>query len=116
MKFWSALPVAFFLLTGTSNAGQHRFRPPQMALIGLGKPEIFPPQVRGLFDGLEEAGYTDGKNIAIHHLRSESTAELRDRLSKLVSWKIDVIVASSASETAIAQQVTKETPIVFAPS
>ncbi|MGZ8445427.1 MAG: ABC transporter substrate-binding protein [Candidatus Binatia bacterium] len=87
-----------------------------MVLIGIGKPGIVLPQVRGLFDGLEEAGYIDGKNLTVHHLRSESAAELRNRLKELVRQKVDVIVASSASEATIAQQVTREIPIVFAPS
>ncbi len=87
-----------------------------MVLIGIGNPGIVLPQVRGLFDGLEEAGYIDGKNLAVHHLRSESAAELGDRLKELVRQKVDVIVASSASEATIAQQVTREIPIVFAPS
>jgi len=116
MKDCWALPVIIFLLSGASFAGQYRSQLPQMVLIGIGKPGIVIPQVRGLFDGLEEAGYIDGKNLTVHHLRSESEAELRDRLKELVRRKVDVIVTSSASEATIAQQVTKKIPIVFAPS
>ena len=116
MKVWLALPVVILLQTGGLFAGQSRSPLPQMVLIGIGMPGIVIPQVRGLLDGLEEAGYFDGKNLTVHHLRSESAAELRDRLKEMVRQKVDVIVTSSASEASIAQQVTSEIPIVFAPS
>jgi putative ABC transport system substrate-binding protein len=41
---------------------------------------------------------------------------LRDRLKNLVRQRVDVIVTTSASETATARQVTSAIPIIFAPS
>jgi len=111
------LPVALYLLLANSSfGGDSSSQPYRLALLGIGKPEVMLPQVRGLNDGLEEAGYVNGKNIAIHHLQNESVDELRERLKQLVRQGVDVIVAPSAGETAIAQQTTKVIPIVFAPS
>jgi putative ABC transport system substrate-binding protein len=108
--------VAFFLLASSTFAGEHQPLQFSLALLSISEPGIMLPQVRGLNDGLEEAGYVSGKNIAIHHLRNGSVDEIRQRLNSLVQQGVDVIVATSAFETAIARQVTNKIPIVFAPS
>ena len=109
---WSILVLISLLITN-SYAGQKQ---PHMVVLGIGKSDIVIPQVRGLYDGLEEAGYVEGKNLAIQHLRAEHADQLRDQLTDFVRQKIDVIVATSANETAIAKQVTSKIPIIFVPA
>ena len=109
------LPIALYMLIGPSFAAQSA-PPRRLALLSITKSDVTIPQVRGLFDGLEEAGYVDGKNFAIHHLRSEDADKVRAHLQDLLRHGVDVIVATSAIETAIARQTTSEIPIVFLPA
>jgi putative tryptophan/tyrosine transport system substrate-binding protein len=109
---WSILLLISLLITN-SYAGQKQ---PHIVVLGIGKSDIVIPQVRGLYDGLEEAGYVEGKNLTIQHLRAEHADQLRDQLTDFVRQKIDVIVATSANETAIAKQVTSKIPIIFVPA
>jgi putative ABC transport system substrate-binding protein len=88
----------------------------KIVIVGIGDPDSMLPQVRGLYHGLEEAGYVEGKNITIHHFRSGNEAQLRDVLKDMIRRRIEVIVTTSAAETAIAKEITSEVPIVFAPA
>lgn len=105
--------LLFILLTTSSFAGQ---RQPHVVILGIGNSATVLPQVRGLYDGLEEAGYLNGKNVNIENVRSEQADQLRDRLPGVVRKTPDVIVATSANEAAIAKQITSKTPIVFVPA
>ncbi len=109
----TGLFLLFILLATSSFAGQ---RQPHVVILGIGKSATGLPQVRGLYDGLEEAGYLNGKNVNIENVRAEQADQLRDRLSGVVRKTPDVIVATSANEAAIAKQVTSKTPIVFVPA
>ena len=82
----------------------------------MGQGDRVIPQVRGLHDGLEEAGYVNGKNINIQDIRAESARELHGLLSDAVRQEVDVIVATSAKEAAVAKQITRKIPIIFVPS
>src|ERR1044072_9488805 len=97
--------LLLFLFTSYSYAGQKQSH---LVVLGITKPGVLLPQVRGLLDGLEEAGYAEGKNIIIQHMQTENIHDLRDRLSKLAQQNVDAIVATSANETAIAKQATRK--------
>jgi len=105
--------LLIFLFTTYSYAGQ---KIPHLLVLGIPKPGIVIPQVRGLLDGLEEAGYVEGKNLIIEFAYAENAQRLRDHLTNLAQKKVDVIVATSANETAIAKQITSTIPIIFAPA
>ncbi len=109
---WSFLVLTGFLITH-SYAGQKQ---PHIALVGIGERDLILPQVRGLYDGLEEAGYVEGKNLIIRNIRAKNTDHLREQLTNLGRQNVDVIVATSANETAVAKQVTSTIPIVFIPA
>src|SRR5215470_9592834 len=113
MKIQGYFLLLIFLLTTYSYAGQ---KEPHVVVLGITKPGVVLPQVRGLLDGLEEAGYIEGKNLIIQHIQAENVQEVRDHLAKLAQEKIDAIVATSANETAIAKQVTSKIPIIFVPA
>ena len=102
-----------FLVSVHSYAGQKQ---PRVVILGITKPGVVLPQVRGLLDGLEEAGYILDKNLIIERIQAEDVQEVRDQLSKSTQEKIDVIVATSAKETALAKEATSKIPIVFVPA
>jgi putative ABC transport system substrate-binding protein len=101
-----------FLITAAS-AGQQR---PHIAVLAIGSEDAVTPQVRGLYDGLEEAGYVNGKNLKIQNVRAENAQQLNQLLNGLVRQTVDVIVTTSANETVVARQATRTIPIIFVPS
>jgi putative tryptophan/tyrosine transport system substrate-binding protein len=109
---WSLL-FGIALLTAHSAAAQ---RPPQILLLTIAHPDVNIPQLRGMRDGLEEAGYVDGVNITFQHLRAASADNLRERLIHALQSRFDVIVATSAREAAVVMQLSRKAPIVFIPA
>ncbi len=78
--------------------------------------ELNPPQIKGLRDGLEEAGYIEGKNLVLDLLQEETYDRLRASVKVYTEQKIDAIIAISSAETAIAKEVTDKIPIIFMPA
>jgi len=113
MKIQGYFLVLIFLVTTYSYAGQ---KEPHVVVLGITKPGVVLPQVRGLLDGLEEAGYVEGKNVIIQRIQAEDVQEVRDHLAKLAQGKIDAIVATSAKETTLAKEATSKIPIIFVPA
>ena len=74
------------------------------------------PHIKALRDGLEKAGYIEGKNLLLNMEQSKNIERLRSTAKMFVEEKFDVIVANSNIETGIAQQATTEIPIVFMPA
>ena len=54
---WPSL-IAKLVSIAHSYAGQKH---PYIALVEIGNQELILPQVRGLYDGLEDAGYVEGE-------------------------------------------------------
>ena len=113
MKIQGYFLLLIFLVTTYSYAGQ---KEPHVVVLGITKPGVVLPQVRGLLDGLEEAGYVEGKNVIIQRIQAEDVQEVRDHLAKLAQGKIDAIVATSAKETTLAKEATSKIPIIFVPA
>ncbi len=65
--------------------------------------------------GLQELGYTDGKNIVIELRRAVAgqRKRLRELAAELVRLKVDVIVATGGSSTQAVKEMTTTIPIVF---
>jgi putative tryptophan/tyrosine transport system substrate-binding protein len=89
---------------------------PVIGFLGVGVPGPFAPVVAAFRQGLKEAGWVEGQDVAIEY----RWAELRyDRLpalaADLVGRKVDVIVTSGGISSAkAARDVTSTIPIVFA--
>jgi putative ABC transport system substrate-binding protein len=79
-------------------------------------PEVL--RLIGLFrKGLRDAGYVEGKSIAIEYRYAEGKTERLSQLAaELVHLKVDVIVTSGGQPTEAAQRATKTIPIVMAVS
>jgi len=65
--------------------------------------------------GLQELGYTEGKNIVIEqrYVTAGQRERLRELAAELVRLKVDVIVVSSGSIVPVAKEATTTIPIVF---
>ena len=73
------------------------------------------PQTQGLWQGLQELGYTPGKNIVVDTREAEGKFErLPDLARELVALKPDVIVAVTPAAITAAQKATTSIPIVMA--
>ena len=70
-------------------------------------------QIKGLRDGLREAGYIEGKNLQLSIPEVRSYDELRSVAKGYVAKRTDAIVTSSGTATGIAKEATKEIPIIF---
>jgi len=76
-------------------------------------PETF---VEGLRQGLRELGYVEGQHISIEYGLARSADELPSAAARLVSLKVDVILASGTPPVPVAKSATKTIPIVFVAS
>lgn len=116
MKHWWLPPVVLMVLVSGALAEQKQLKLYRVAVLVAGGPTLIPPQLRGLRAGLEEAGYTEGKNLTLDLLQDEDYQKLRASLKVLLHQKVDVIVTTSGAETAVAKEATQEIPIVFIPA
>jgi putative ABC transport system substrate-binding protein len=71
------------------------------------------PALKGLREGLKEAGYIEEKNLLLDINLNKTPAELHSIAKRYKEKKIDVIVAIGSTATTIAKGATQEIPIVF---
>ena len=83
----------------------------RVGVLTIGSPDI--PAMKGLRDGLKEAGYVEGKNLILDVSAAETIDELRPIAKAYIEKKFDVIVAIGATAPLIARDLTREIPIVF---
>ena len=79
-------------------------------LVPPGKSEE-QPRIRGLRDGLKDAGYIDGKNLQLNIPEVKTYDELRPIAKRYVEEKIDVIVTDGGTATGIAKEATRRSPL-----
>jgi putative ABC transport system substrate-binding protein len=72
-----------------------------------------PRFLEGLRDGLQELGYTDGKNIVIEWRRPAGGDEQRSFAADLARSKLDVIVVNTTAAARAALDATATIPVVF---
>ena len=73
------------------------------------------PRLAAFAQGLQELGWTDGRNIRIEYRWSAGDAErTRGYAAELVALATDVILAGNTSTVGPLQQATRTVPIVFA--
>jgi putative tryptophan/tyrosine transport system substrate-binding protein len=94
-------------------------KPPRIyhvVIIVAGASGLVPPQIKGLRDGLQEAGYIEGKNIVLDLLQEENYNKLPGIIRDYSQQNIDAIIATTETEAAIAKGVTQKIPIIFMPA
>jgi putative ABC transport system substrate-binding protein len=88
---------------------------PVIGMLGTGSPSGWAPFGPAFVAGLSETGYVEGQNVAIDHRWAQGRYERLPALAaELVSRKVDVIVSTGGSPTALALKgATSTIPIVF---
>jgi putative ABC transport system substrate-binding protein len=90
-------------------------RMPVIGFLGLGSPSPNSPRSIAFHQGLAEAGYVPGKNVAIEYSWANNQTSLLPRLAaELVARQVDVIVTTGSRFAALAAKAATSTiPIVF---
>lgn len=119
--FWSGfiigiVVVAAVFMGALASAQSKAARRPVVAVTSIASFPGEMPQVRGLLDGLAEAGYVDGDKISLQRIAAGNPAQLRSALAERMKSPLDLIVATSAIDAAVVKSATSQTPIVFAPA
>ena len=95
-----------------------RAQPPakiaRLGFLGFGTPAAFAPLVEALRAGLRDLGYVEGKNLIIEFRWPGTVEQMHEAAAELVRMKVDIIFASSSTQSEPARRATSTIPIVFA--
>ncbi len=87
---------------------------PVIGFLGASSPGPFAPNLVALRQGLSEAGYVEGQNLAIEYRWAEGSYDrLAALAAELVGRKVDLIVAAGTVSARAAKSATATSPIVF---
>jgi len=87
---------------------------PSIGFLSTGSPEVFADRLRAFRQGLSEAGYVEGENVAILYRFAENqTDRLPALAADLVRRKVAVIATGGPPATFAAQAATASIPITF---
>jgi len=86
----------------------------QIGFLGFGTPAASASRVEALRAGLRDLGYVEGKNLVIEFRWSATVEQMHEAAAELARMKVDIIFATSSTETESARRATNTIPIVFA--
>ena len=93
-----------------------RAQQPKMPVVGFlngGSPDGYAPYVTGFLHGLNETGYSEGKNVTMDYQWARGQYDrLKEMAADLVRRKVAVIAANTPTAP-VAKAATAEIPIVF---
>lgn len=103
------------MLLATFRARAQRSALPVIGYLGAESPALFESRLRAFRQGLAEAGYVEGRNVAIEFRWAEGRhSRLTALAAELVSRRVQVIVAPGGAPAGIAAKTaTTSIPIVF---
>jgi ABC-type uncharacterized transport system substrate-binding protein len=95
---------------------QQSARLPVIGFLGTSSPELYAIRLGVFREGLKEAGYIEGQNVAIEYRwAQDDVGRLPALAADLVQRRVNVIVAGSGTPGAVAAKAATTTiPIVFA--
>jgi putative tryptophan/tyrosine transport system substrate-binding protein len=106
---WLAVIATLGAFRSAADAQQPAGR--RVGVLFIGAPII--PEIKGLREGLREAGYVEGKNLHLEISRSKTYEELKPAAKIFKDKRSDVIVTFGSSATNVARKTTREIPIIF---
>jgi hypothetical protein len=82
-----------------ANAQQPQTGPPLIGVLLSGKPSapIWLSNLKALSEGLEEEGYTEGRNIKTEYRYYENLEGLKKAVAELLALNVNVIVAAGGT-------------------
>jgi ABC-type uncharacterized transport system substrate-binding protein len=107
--------IALCLALATFGARAQGSGPPVIGYLGAESPTAFASRLGAFRQGLAEAGYVEGKNLAIEFRWAEGQhTRLNALAAELVSRRVDVLMAPGGAPAALAAKAaTTSIPIVF---
>src|SRR5205085_11062111 len=83
-------------------------------LIGLPEDDPHNPfRIAAFQQGLQELGWTEGRNIRVHYRWAAETDRMQTFAQELVALQPDVVVASTTPAVAALLRKSRTTPMVF---
>ena len=97
-----------------ARAQQERMRRIGVLMTGAADDTEGQARLTGFLQGLQEFGWTAGRNARIDYRWAANDADRRKYAAELVALTPDVILASTSPSVAALQQASRSVPIVFA--
>jgi putative ABC transport system substrate-binding protein len=93
---------------------QEQAKMARLGYLGFGTPAASANRVEALRAGLRDLGYVEGKNLVIEFRWSGTVEQMHEAAAELARMKVDIIFATSSTESEPARRATSTIPIVFA--